>query len=206
MRLQHCLLVATLSVSACAGAQPQAAAGGGAQPTPHAHAKPALPGHDHGGGMKGGRMMAGGMMAGGMMAMKDKCPMDVPGTTAQAEDVDGGAALTFKTTTGDTAELRKRVAQMAEKHNKMAGGGMHGGGMHGGMMLPPSEARSEDVEGGARLVFTPQKPETLSELRDKVRKHAADMGAHKCPMMQHDKAANAAATGTMGRASAALAR
>lgn len=88
----------------------------------------------------------------------------------------------------------------------MHGGGMHGGGMHGGMMLPPSEARSEDVEGGARLVFTPQEPETLSELRDKVKKHAANMGAHKCPMMQHDKAANAAATGTMGRASAALAR
>jgi cysteine synthase len=50
------------------------------------------------------------------------------------------------------------------------------------------------VEGGARLVFTPQKPETLAELREKVKQHAADMGAHKCPMMQHDKAANAAAS------------
>lgn len=139
-----------------------------------------------GGGMKGGGMKGGGMKGGGMMAMKDKCPMEVPGTTAQAEDVDGGAALTFKTAQ-DAAELRKRVAQMAEKHNKMAGGGMHGG-----MMLPPSDARSEDVEGGARLVFTPQKPETLGELRDKVKKHAADMASHKCPMMQHDRAAAAA--------------
>lgn len=136
---------------------------------------------------------------GGMMAhdMSSACPIALPGTTARAEDVDGGAALAF-TTTGDVAELRRRVARMAEMHDEHHGEGhgaqkgmhagemheMHGGQMHGGMMMPPSTARSEDIEGGARLVFTPRDPTDLAKLREQTRQHAEKMASgHQCPMM-----------------------
>ncbi len=55
----------------------------------------------------------------GMQAMAGMCPMEVQGTKVEAADTDNGAALTF-TTTGDVAELRRRVTAMAERHNAMA--------------------------------------------------------------------------------------
>src|SRR5436305_9057260 len=45
------------------------------------------------------------------------CPMQVSGTTVQAEDTSSGAALVFKTT-GDVSELRNRVRHMADMHNR----------------------------------------------------------------------------------------
>lgn len=122
------------------------------------------------------------------------CPMAVEGTTAHAEDVEGGAAVVF-TTTGDVRELRQRVTRMAEMHNQDHGRGqghmMHrhgdqesGKGMKGdGMMMPDSTARSEDVAGGTRLVFTPQAPADLPELRAHVGRHTEIMAAGRCPMM-----------------------
>src|SRR5436853_320704 len=104
------------------------------------------------------------------------CPVAIPGTSVSVEDTDTGAALVF-VTTGDVAELRKRVAAMAAAHNaehaKMgplptgaggeAGGEHHHhdmagmGGMHhdgGSMIGVHSAAAAEDIDGGARLVFT----------------------------------------------------
>jgi hypothetical protein len=70
--------------------------------------------------------------------------MQVAGATVSAADTDRGAALVFVTKTGDVADLRKRVRQMAEWHNQhhsgpmMMGAGQDGGyGMMGrgrGMM------------------------------------------------------------------------
>jgi len=136
--------------------------------------------------------MHGGMMGGDMAGM---CPMTVEGTVARAEDVEGGAAMVF-TTTGDVGELRRRVAAMAEMHNRHhAGGhdhrkGAQSGqqgkmGMMGGGMMPPSTARSEEVEGGARIVFAPQDPADLAKLREQVRQHAEMMASGRCPMMSH---------------------
>jgi hypothetical protein len=48
----------------------------------------------------------------GSMGMS--CPMKVEGTTVRAADVEGGASLVF-TTSGDAAELRKRVHAHADK-------------------------------------------------------------------------------------------
>lgn len=45
------------------------------------------------------------------------CPVAVPGTSVTVEDTDRGAALVF-VTTGDVAELRKRVAAMMSMHNE----------------------------------------------------------------------------------------
>lgn len=148
----------------------------------------------------------GGMMGNGEMA--GMCPMRVDGTTVRAEEVEGGAAMVF-TTTGDVAELRQRVAAMAEMHDRRhADGNGHGMGMHsngggmqgakdsgmqccggkgmkgqGMMMIPPATVRTEEVDGGARLVFTPQDPADLSALREHFAQHAKMMASGRCPMM-----------------------
>lgn len=136
----------------------------------------------------------------GMMGM---CPMAVEGTTVRSEELDGSVALVF-TTTGDVADLRRRVAHMAEMHGRHhqegRGHGMHmhgrhhqeehrhGRHMHGSehgdtMMMPPSAVRSEEVDGGARLVFTPRDPADLASMREHVHQHAERMAGGQCPMM-----------------------
>lgn len=68
-------------------------------------------------------------------------------------------------------------------------GGMHGsmhggtgqGGMEGGMVA--ARASAEDVEGGARLVLTPNDPADLLKLQSMVRAHAEYMEQSGCPMM-----------------------
>jgi hypothetical protein len=125
---------------------------------------------------------SGGMMGHDMTKM---CPMAVAGTTSRAEDVEGGAAMVF-TTTGDVAELRRRVTRMAAMHNQPPQEGGKPGGMMGGeMKMPQATALTEDVEGGARLVLTAKAPEKVAELREHVRNHAAKMASGHCPMMSH---------------------
>lgn len=182
MQTGMAFVVAALASIACAssGAGPQPAVAEPPATQSEAESKP---------GPGGGHMMAHDMFS--------ACPIALPGTTARAEDVDGGAALAF-TTTGDVAELRRRVARMAEMRDEHHGEGhgaqkgmhagemheFHGGKMHGGMMMPPSTARSEDIEGGARLVFTPRDPADLAKLREHTRQHAEKMASvHQCPMM-----------------------
>jgi hypothetical protein len=145
--------------------------------------------------------------------MAAMCPMQVPGTTVAATEVEGGIGLAFTTTTGDVADLRQRVGHMAEMHNQRSGhmmmgahgvpaagasaehqhgsqaaaghdGGDHGGMMMGGgMMMPAATASAEDVEGGARLVLRPNDPAQLGALREHVRIKAQRMAGGECPMM-----------------------
>ncbi len=139
-------------------------------------------------------------MRGDMEAM---CPMQVEGTTVNAEDVEGGVAVTF-TTSSDIAELRKRVAHLAQMHGQ-PGMGMHapadagdghahggkpsdasqhqGGMMAGGMMMPAATAQSEEVEGGARILLTPQDAADLDKLREHARHMTERMSSGQCPMM-----------------------
>lgn len=56
------------------------------------------------------------------------------------------------------------------------------GGEHMGMHMVPSAARTEDVDGGARIVLTPEDPARLAELRAHAREHAAMMAKGQCPM------------------------
>lgn len=158
--------------------------------------------------------MQGEGMRGGMAGM---CPMQVEGTTVRAADVEGGVALTF-TTSGDVAELRRRVAHMAEMHGHHGehhghGMGMHGqssggGGEHahgaqqggagqpqsgqhqggmmmgGGMMMPAATARTEEIDGGARVILTPRDPADLGKLREHAQHMAERMASGQCPMME----------------------
>jgi len=143
--------------------------------------------------------MGAGMAGGKMAAM---CPMAIPGTLVSAADTSTGEALTFSTTSrDDVTDLRARVRAMADMHNQHhASGGMHGG-MHGGMMSgpkgsghgggamgnmpmhPPSSARVEDTDAGARLVFTPADPLQMTQLQSAVRAHADMMQKGGCGMM-----------------------
>ncbi len=176
-----------------------ATSGARSEPTTSAAAAPAHQ-HDHGNGDQAG-MMAG------------MCPMQVPGATVAATEVEGGIGLSFTTTTGDVAELRQRVRRMAEMHNQpgghmmmgshgapapgadaehqhgaQAGAGREGGGrggmtMGGGMMMPATTASAEDIEGGARLILQPKDPAQLGALREHVRMKAQRMAGGECPMM-----------------------
>jgi hypothetical protein len=131
------------------------------------------------------------MMGPGMMGAGDQCPMVVPGTAVQMTETTDGAAMTF-TTTGDVAELRKRVHAMADHVNSHSGGGMHGatigsdGGSRvmGGGMMSGMRAQAEDVEGGALLRMTPSDSSRLAEMRQHMQQHAQMMNqSHGCPMM-----------------------
>lgn len=122
----------------------------------------------------------------GSMSMQS-CPMAIPGTQVSAADTPNGESITFTTSPDQAADLRARVAAMADMHNRHHGdgmGSMHGdmkhgqmmgGGEHMGMMPPPSHAAVEDVEGGARIVVTPNDPADLDGLRSTVRIHAEHM-------------------------------
>jgi hypothetical protein len=155
--------------------------------------------------------------------------MQVEGTTVSAEDVESGVALSF-TTSGDVAELRRRVARMAEMHGhpgehhghamamhgreaaagdvgghahgpKRGSAGQHQGGMmSGAMMMPPAAARSEEIEGGARIVLTPRDPADLPRLREHARHMAERMASGTCPMMERGAEDRAPATPSPGDA------
>ena len=179
MRFSSALALATLlSLGACGSSQSD-------RNDPSFAGRPGNPG------------MGGGMMRAEPGGNDASCPLQLQGTTATVEDVDGGVAIRF-TTTGDVAELRRRVTERvawhtAGPHPGMGPGrGMGQGGRGAGRGAPvmahqemmAADARVEEVEGGARMVFTPPDPARLEALRSEVRAHAAQMTATgQCPMM-----------------------
>lgn len=114
----------------------------------------------------------GGGMGGQMAGM---CPMQVPGTTVTATDIEGGVALTFATSTGDVDELRQRVHRIAEMHNQRQG--------QGGRMMPAATATTEDIPEGAQVIIRPQDPSQLDSVREHVHAHAEQMAKGECPGM-----------------------
>jgi hypothetical protein len=138
------------------------------------------------------------------------CPVTVAGTSVTAEDTANGAALVF-VTTGDVPELRKRVVAMAKTHNEhhaamgpLPTGSETGGGGHdhhdhavmqaagsapapaagGSMIGVHSKASAEDIEGGAKLVFTAF-PDGVAKIQDELRMHAQHLATGSCKMDHH---------------------
>ena len=129
----------------------------------------------------------------------ETCAMTARGTTVDAVDVPDGVAIRF-TTSGDVAELRRHVHHMAEMHEHMAGmhehkmandhehnaagqapaSDSHSGSAH--MMMVPSTASTEDIDGGAQLVLMPRQADQLEALRQHAHMHAASMADDMCPM------------------------
>ncbi len=115
------------------------------------------------------------MMGGGM------CPMKVPGATVSATDVEGGVAVAFTTSSGDVAELQRRVHHLADMH------GHHQAQHQERMSHDPmnATATAEDIEGGTRIVLRPADASQLDELRRHAHAHAEMMAAHgDCPMQE----------------------
>lgn len=119
----------------------------------------------------------------GMGRMAGMCPMEVPGTTVTATDVEGGAAITFATSSGDVDELRQRVHRIAEMHNQMHG--------EGGKVMPATTALVEDIPEGAQIVIRPKDPAQLGAVRERVHKHAEQMAKGECPGMASQPPAGA---------------
>lgn len=101
------------------------------------------------------------------------CPMIVEGATVRAEDTEDGAALVF-TTTGDVTDLRNRVGRLAAMHNQMHATDTS--------MGPPSMAKVELIEGGARMVVTATNPADVEALRSRVHVRADNARPGVCPM------------------------
>lgn len=128
----------------------------------------------------GGGQQSKHVHGGGPMAVV--CPMPVAGTTVEASDVDGGAALTFTTTT-DVGELRQRVRRMAELHNTHPAREQRPAPSSEGAAqgpIPASIANSVDVENGAQLTLVPKSPSELATLREHARQHAGKITRGDC--------------------------
>jgi hypothetical protein len=138
------------------------------------------------------------------------CPVSVAGTSVTVEDAANGAALVF-VTTGDVAEVRKRVATLAAMHNEHhsamgplpdgtdAGGGHAGhdahahhggaggggGGAHaghaGGMIGVHSKATAADIDGGAKVTFVANGGD-VGKLQSELRMHAQHLAGGTCQM------------------------
>ena len=89
--------------------------------------------------------------------------------------------MTFSTTTGDVAELRRRVEHienMAEMPAMKSGMTM----MH--VRLIPGSANYEEVSDGARLTLMPKDPAQLDAFRTQVRERVEMMKNGDCSKMQ----------------------
>lgn len=106
------------------------------------------------------------------------CPMVEAGTAVTAEDTVDGGALVFVTSPASLAAVRERTATLAQMHNQHAGPGDAMGMMIG----TKSTAVVEDVPTGARVVFTPTRPEDLGALQNELRMHAGHLQPGSCKM------------------------
>jgi hypothetical protein len=137
------------------------------------------------------------------------CPMAVSGTSVQAEDVEGGAALVF-ITTGDVDALRERVRNMAARRESEAmrpesqqtgmretmrpgsaedptAGAKSGDDLESGaggelQRMPEVDTRVEDIEGGAQLLIIATNAADLDTVRANTQQQAQQLTAGECPM------------------------
>lgn len=130
--------------------------------------------------------------------MKEKmagmCPMQVEGTTAGVQKMDGMVAMDFTTESGDVEELRERIAAMAERHNKHHARGMKKGmekgekkgKKHAAMYktMKNATAATEEIDKGMRLMLTPDEADQMDTLQEHMQQHAQMMAKGEgCPMM-----------------------
>jgi hypothetical protein len=117
------------------------------------------------------------------------CPMIEEGTTVRLEEEEDDAVTVELTTEGDVDQLRSWAERVAQRHNRYQERGerrFRGGEQQGegekkrkGKMIP-SRAEVEEIDRGARLAFTPEDPEQVDELRDRI-EHKAQRWADRCP-------------------------
>jgi len=106
------------------------------------------------------------------------CPMVVAGVSVAEEDTDKGGALVFVTTGGDVMELRRRTGALVAMY-----GSQNGPAEAMGMMISAgSQASTEEVPNGARVVFVAPSPEKVGPLQNELRMHAGHLQPGSCKM------------------------
>ncbi len=95
----------------------------------------------------------------------------------------------------DAGEMPRGMQQRRERMQRGEHGRMHGQQMREGkkrgmkrgtgamMNMPEAEARYEETEDGARLVFTAEDPEDAAQLQQHIAQHVERVQAGTCPMM-----------------------
>jgi hypothetical protein len=118
------------------------------------------------------------------------CPTAVGGV--KTEIVDRKDAVELVVTSSDavkTVEIRKRAKHVVDAAKNDPESVVHNGEGHGGgglgrceVVLKDTKVTSEEVEGGARIVVTPNKPVDLEWLKKETRaRHIANSGGAKTP-------------------------
>ena len=105
------------------------------------------------------------------------CPLELPGTSVAVEDTPDGAALVF-VTTGSVDEIRVRARALSDAHDQR--GSVRGG--LAAMFTTPSTTAMTPIPGGARVAFTPAKPDDLAALQRELHSHGEHLGGNSCRM------------------------
>ena len=99
--------------------------------------------------------------------------MTVPGTAVRSEAIDGGTALVFSTS-GDFAELRRRVRTLVRMHGLRVG------------ERDTLVATTDDLATGARLNIRPLDAAKGSLLHDYTSRRALELARGSCPPVATD--------------------
>lgn len=138
------------------------------------------PGPMHGGHGRGEGMHRRGMRGRSATATPhaESCPMQIPGVSLRAEDIEGGVALVFTTTEPDeVAALQQSVRAMAPTHAQQPASAE-------GLILEPSaELTVVDLPDGARLDLRAEDPRDVASLRRQGRMRADLMIRGACPLL-----------------------
>jgi hypothetical protein len=105
--------------------------------------------------------------------VEDLCPMTVPGTVVTSEAIDGGTALVF-TTSGDFAELRRRVRTLVRMHTLRVG------------ERDTLVATTDDLATGARLNIRPLDAAKTDRIHDYGSRRAVELARGHCPSIATD--------------------
>jgi hypothetical protein len=112
------------------------------------------------------------------------CPSMVAGATTRVDDAPEGVLVTVTGTGEAVNEIRARGKHLAEVSMKAptevkhTGEGEGGGGLGNcPVVLADTTITSEDIEGGAKILVKPGKPEDLEKLRALARERHQKMTA-----------------------------
>jgi hypothetical protein len=117
-----------------------------------------------------------------------RCPLLLSSVTVVSKDVDEGVALDF-TTSGDIAELRHRVREIATTHSHDAFGGDDECGCplignDGAPLMAEASTSAEPTPGGARLVLVPNERSEVLRLRARVSERLQRLAVTDCPVQR----------------------
>jgi len=112
------------------------------------------------------------------------CPMQVPGVRLAARNVPAGVELHF-TTSGDVAELRQRVRDLATSHTH-EGVALNGDcscplrGSDGAALMTEASTSAEPIPEGARLLLVPNERNEVIRLRARVSERLERFSRARC--------------------------